>query len=99
MYFQIYISICVLKTIYSYWSVGQVMKFQVFMQTAEYAREWFKILSLDEAGPFCYVSQLRFLSASDFLGLNLMLTPFRQKMDLKTMRNAPLYFPKASSAQ
>lgn len=75
------------------------MKFQVFVQTAMCACEGFKILSLDEAGPFHYVSQLRFLLASDFLGLNLMLTPFRQKMDLKTMRNAPLYFPKASSAQ
>ena len=40
----------------------------------------------------------RLPSASDFLALNLMLTLFKQKIDLKTMKNVPLYFPKAFPA-
>ena len=42
---------------------------------------------------------LRLVSASDFLALNLMLTLFKQKIYLKTMKNVPLYFPKAFPAQ
>lgn len=58
-----------------------------------------KIITQQTVDIFIMLLMLRLPSMSDFLALNLMLTLFKQKIDLKTMKNAPLYFPKALPAQ
>lgn len=59
------------------------------------AVEWLKNQNPEDSGPFYYASYAENPSTSDFLALNLMLNLFKQKIDLKTIKNALLYFPKA----